>query len=252
MLTYRTFRNTDPPTLASIWQSRAGQPALAQPISVGRARTVRLCEALFRLPRTDPGLRGRARRSGSPTPASAPAKTRTRVSTELGTTCLVLARPDCPQGRRGRGAAGAERGLSCAGSGAKVLYGGGIRPLNAFYFGLYGGSEMPGVLETDRLAQQAYFAAGLRGDRPHAALAAGLDRLRGDRGPPPDANPPPDGGRGGHRSAVADVVGGLRPGRVRSDPLRAGAARRRPDGGLRHLPQHGVDAQSPAPAARSA
>ena len=41
-----------------------------------------------------------------------------------------------------------------------MIYGGGIRPLNAFYFGLYGGSEMPGVLETDRVAQAAYLARG--------------------------------------------------------------------------------------------
>ncbi len=33
--------------------------------------------------------------------------------------------------------------------GAKVLYGGGIRPLNPFYWGLYGGSELPGVLDSD-------------------------------------------------------------------------------------------------------
>jgi GNAT superfamily N-acetyltransferase len=35
------------------------------------------------------------------------------------------------------------------GRGAKVLYGGGVRPLNPFYFGLYGGSELPGVLRSD-------------------------------------------------------------------------------------------------------
>ena len=34
-------------------------------------------------------------------------------------------------------------------SGAKVIYAGGIRPMNAFYLGLYGGSELPGVLVTD-------------------------------------------------------------------------------------------------------
>ena len=33
--------------------------------------------------------------------------------------------------------------------GAKVIYGGGIRPLNAFYLGLYGGSELPGIFATD-------------------------------------------------------------------------------------------------------
>jgi ribosomal protein S18 acetylase RimI-like enzyme len=33
--------------------------------------------------------------------------------------------------------------------GSSVIYAGGIRPLNGFYLGLYGGSELPGVLDTD-------------------------------------------------------------------------------------------------------
>ena len=57
--------------------------------------------------------------------------------------------------------------------GAKVFYGGGIRPLNAFYFGLYGGSEMPGVLETDRPAQEAYLSRGY--EEIDRTLALGLD-----------------------------------------------------------------------------
>lgn len=35
--------------------------------------------------------------------------------------------------------------------GASVFYAGGIQPLNSFYLGLYGGSEIPGVLATDEL-----------------------------------------------------------------------------------------------------
>ena len=35
--------------------------------------------------------------------------------------------------------------------GAQVLYVGGIRPLNGFYLGLYGGSELPGILQSDEL-----------------------------------------------------------------------------------------------------
>ena len=46
--------------------------------------------------------------------------------------------------------------------GAKVIYGGGIRPLNGFYLGLYGGSELPGVLESDTVAQQAFGSHGYR------------------------------------------------------------------------------------------
>ena len=43
---------------------------------------------------------------------------------------------------------------------AKVLYAGGLRPLDPFYLGLYGGSELPGVLDSDAEAQGLYLAAG--------------------------------------------------------------------------------------------
>jgi GNAT superfamily N-acetyltransferase len=35
------------------------------------------------------------------------------------------------------------------GRGAKLLYAGGVFPLNPFYLGLYGGSELPGILKSD-------------------------------------------------------------------------------------------------------
>src|SRR5690349_4420585 len=37
------------------------------------------------------------------------------------------------------------------GRGASVIYAGGINPMNSFYLGLYGGSEIPGVLQTEAL-----------------------------------------------------------------------------------------------------
>jgi ribosomal protein S18 acetylase RimI-like enzyme len=46
--------------------------------------------------------------------------------------------------------------------GAKVLYGGGLRPLNAFYLGLYGGSELPGVLIGDPVLGGACLRNGYR------------------------------------------------------------------------------------------
>lgn len=42
------------------------------------------------------------------------------------------------------------------------MYGGGIRPLNAFYVGLYGGSELPGILDSDPQHQGFFRAAGYR------------------------------------------------------------------------------------------
>lgn len=47
-------------------------------------------------------------------------------------------------------------------SGAKVIYAGGVRPLNAFYLGLYGGSELPGVLAADNTFHAACQQRGYR------------------------------------------------------------------------------------------
>ncbi len=46
--------------------------------------------------------------------------------------------------------------------GAKVIYAGGIRPLNAFYLGLYGGSELPGILVGDTIFHDACRQNGYR------------------------------------------------------------------------------------------
>lgn len=46
--------------------------------------------------------------------------------------------------------------------GAQVVYAGGINPLNSFYLGLYGGSEIPGVLQTDLPFRQACERAGYK------------------------------------------------------------------------------------------
>src|SRR5262249_7913159 len=48
------------------------------------------------------------------------------------------------------------------GRGAKVLYGGSLHPLNPFYLGLYGGSELPGVLDSDRATQDLFRTHGYR------------------------------------------------------------------------------------------
>ena len=72
----------------------------------------------------------------------------TAIATEMGTTYLLM----LENGANESGLADELFGRSEAylrDHGATVLYGGGIRPLNGFYLGLYGGSELPGVLDTD-------------------------------------------------------------------------------------------------------
>jgi RimJ/RimL family protein N-acetyltransferase len=83
----------------------------------------------------------------------------TAIATELGTTYQLLLRAD------NRDDATADELLARAENylrdrGAKVIYAGGIRPLNGFYLGLYGGSELPGVLKGDPVLGKACVRAG--------------------------------------------------------------------------------------------
>ena len=59
--------------------------------------------------------------------------------------------------------------------GAKALYGGGLQPLHPFYLGLYGGSELPGVLDSDTVTRSAMAARGYREVERTVLLRRGLD-----------------------------------------------------------------------------
>jgi GNAT superfamily N-acetyltransferase len=157
---FRHFRNSDPPALAAVWQSRAGQPELNPAVGVEILDHFVLAKTYF-----DPeGLilacdgdcvLGFAHACFGANDAE------DGISTELGTTALLLVHPDCDVAQVAAGL------LECCEAylrqrGAKVIYGGGIRPLNGFYLGLYGGSELPGVPESDAVAQQAFLSHGYR------------------------------------------------------------------------------------------
>ncbi len=85
----------------------------------------------------------------------------TALSTELGTTYLLML-----EGGAGDTALAdelvARSEAYLRDRGATVLYCGGIRPLNGFYLGLYGGSELPGVLDTDLVFADACRRNGYR------------------------------------------------------------------------------------------
>jgi ribosomal protein S18 acetylase RimI-like enzyme len=72
----------------------------------------------------------------------------TALSTEMGTTYLLMLAGSAPDTALADELV-ARSEAYLRERGATVLYGGGIRPLNGFYLGLYGGSELPGVLDTD-------------------------------------------------------------------------------------------------------
>ena len=160
MSTYRTFRNTDPPALADIWRSRAGQTGLAQPVSVDLFE-----QSVFGKPHFDyDGLilafEG-DRPVGFAHAAFGPNATQDGIAVDKGVICLVMVRPDCRQAEVAAGLL--ERCETyLRRRGARVLYGGAAKPLDPFYLGLYGGSGLPGVLSSDGVASDLFASRGYR------------------------------------------------------------------------------------------
>jgi ribosomal protein S18 acetylase RimI-like enzyme len=175
MLTFHPFRNTDPPVIAALWRSRAGQPGLLPTVSLDLFEQLVFAKLYFDYD----GLiiaRDDGRPVGFAHAGFGPNAAHNGISTATGVICMVLVRPDCAETEVAAGLL--ER---CAqylrDRGAKVLLGGGLRPLNPFYVGLYGGSELPGVLETDTVARQAFAADGYTEGERTLIMHCNLDRF---------------------------------------------------------------------------
>ena len=101
----------------------------------------------------------------------------TDVSREVGVTCALCVHPesDSPDLRSDL-VISAEAYLRS--SGASTLFGGAFPPQIPFYHGLYGGAEMPGVLETDRPLTDTFLAAGYQPGPRFCLLNCRLSELR--------------------------------------------------------------------------
>jgi ribosomal protein S18 acetylase RimI-like enzyme len=160
MLTYRTFRNYDPPALATLWRTRAGQPGFVQPVSPDLFEQLVFAKLYFDygglvLAHDDGRLLGFAHAGFGPDAEN------NWISTETGIICVVVTDPGCAEAQVADGLLDhCEQYLQHRG--AKVLYGGGRQPLHPFYIGLYGDSDLPGVLDSDTVARSAIAARGYR------------------------------------------------------------------------------------------
>jgi GNAT superfamily N-acetyltransferase len=160
VIRYRCFLNDDPPRLAEIWRGCAGRPGLAQPISATMFDLVVLAKPYFDRKGLILALDDQ-RPVGLVHAGFGPNEEESGLSTEMGTTVLLLvvSHPD-EQTIAAELLARSEDYLRCRG--AKILYGGGIRPLNPFYVGLYGGSELPGILDSEPQTQALFREHGYR------------------------------------------------------------------------------------------
>jgi ribosomal protein S18 acetylase RimI-like enzyme len=156
----RAFRNTDPPHLAEIWRSQPPQRGILQPVSAplleyGVFSKMHFDREGLIVAEEDGIPRGFVHAGFGPTEDG------NALDTSLGTTHVLMVQGGAP------GSPLANELLSASehylrGRGASVIYAGGINPLNSFYLGLYGGSEIPGVLQSDLVLQQAALQSGYR------------------------------------------------------------------------------------------
>jgi GNAT superfamily N-acetyltransferase len=154
MISFRPFRNSDPPLITAIWRSRAEQLGLPRAVSPDVFEELVFSRMYF-----DGAGLILAFDDGEPVGFAhagfGPNEKAYGISTEIGTTCLMMLKTGCREAEVSAGLLErCEDYLRRRGS--QVLYGGGMSPLNPFYVGLYGGSELPGVLDVDTTAQAVF------------------------------------------------------------------------------------------------
>ncbi len=158
MIRYRAFRNSDPPALVDIWRSQGQLRPLVQPLSLTLLETLVLSKPYF-------DRQGLIVATDGEVPIGfvhvgfGPNEDQTEISTEMGVISVLMVHPH--QQRSGIEAELLARGEAYLQSrGATLLYAGEVRPLIPFYLGLYGGSEMPGVADSDEHSGQIFATGG--------------------------------------------------------------------------------------------
>jgi ribosomal protein S18 acetylase RimI-like enzyme len=147
VIRYRHFRNCDPPGLAEVWRSQPPIHGRVQPLMPQWLEQHVFAKTYF-----DPaGLivaLGDDRVVGFAHAGFGASDDRASLDRETGVVCQLLVAPHAERETIARDLlASAEEYLRERG--AKLIYGGGIFPASPFYLGLYGGSELPGVLASD-------------------------------------------------------------------------------------------------------
>lgn len=176
MIQFRPFRNTDPPKLAEIWRSQPPQRGLAQPVSAALFESVVISRPFF----DREGLivaEGGGEIVGFVHAGFGPAENLAAMSTEAGATAMLMLRmPRSDDGLATELLARSEEYLRQRG--ARSLYGGAAAPLAPFYHSLYGGSSLPGILDSDVWSRRLYERSGYECVERVAVLECSLADFR--------------------------------------------------------------------------
>lgn len=201
MTRYRPFRNTDPPAIAELWCNHPPHRALVQPMSPTLFEQRVLSKPYFDrhgliVAEEEDRVIGFAHAGfGSNHDGSRP-------NTEIGGTCMLMVGPHEKRAQIATELLEAsERYLTDHGT--RTLYAGSVDPANAFYLGLYGGCQSPGILESDTERLSLFRSAGYLETERHAVVQRHLAgfrpivdrvqvRVRRQYQVEPEYDPPPD------------------------------------------------------------
>jgi ribosomal protein S18 acetylase RimI-like enzyme len=156
VIRFRAFRNGDPPALADLWNRGVPERAVVRPLSAREFDERVFCKLHFEsegviLAEDEGRLLGYVHAGFGPVSANGPSH---RLDRELGTVAMLVVDPEIDDPSLEQGLfTEAEKYLMSRG--AKVLYAGGQTELSSFYWGVYGGSESAGVLESHRAFDRA-------------------------------------------------------------------------------------------------
>lgn len=161
MTRFRPFRNGDAPILVDLWNRSLPDRNVVRPLSVHEFDLLVMGKLVFEAP----GLIVAERQDrilGFVHAGFAPAEPRgpsQRLDPTMGTVAMLVVEPELNDpDLEDSLLLEAERYLR--NRGASVFYCGGRDPLNPFYWGLYGGSEFAGVLDSHTRFHQAAQRAG--------------------------------------------------------------------------------------------
>lgn len=176
MIEYRCFRNEDPPRLADAWRAALLGSSAMQPMTTSILESGVLSKPYF----DRKGLivavdRGRV--VGFAHAGFGPTADRAAIDTTSGSTLLVVVAPHAAEEEIG------DELLRRSESylrerGATRLIGGGNGHFRGFYLGLYGGSDLPGILDSSPSMQKIFLRAGYRNCERITVLRRPLDGFR--------------------------------------------------------------------------
>lgn len=176
MIGYRPFRNDDPPRLADVWRTADLGPGAFQPMSAAWLESCVFSKPYFDRDGLVVALDG-DRVVGFAHAGFGPNESATAIDTSTGTTMLVVVVPHEQHEAIAAGLlARCEEYLRKRG--ATTILGGGSPDVGGFYLGLYGGSDLPGILDSSPCMQRAFVRAGYEVAERFAVLRRSLAGFR--------------------------------------------------------------------------